>query len=202
MLLTALKEATHSRHQQIEVHLDLLNRDWTLPFYRRLLEGFHGFYRVVEPNLLNSEDWAGRGLDMSGRAKLPRLETDLRAMGLSAAQIDALPVCPQPPRCEDFPQRLGCLYVFEGSTLGGQVISRVLGQRLGLSPVSGASFFGGYGPETGAKWRAFKAFGQSQSLSPGETERAATAACACFDNLDCWLAQALGSNQDSGEPPL
>lgn len=191
MLLTALKEATHSRHQHIEARLDLLNRDWKLPFYQALLERFHGFYRAVEPVLLQNEGRTGHGLDLTQRAKLPLLEADLRALGLSAGQVDALPVCPQPPSLADFPQRLGCLYVIEGSTLGGQVISRVLGQRLGLSPENGARFFAGYGADTGAKWRAFKAFAEAQSLSLVETNAASNAACACFDSLDQWLSQVL-----------
>ena len=50
----------------------------------------------------------------------------------------------------------GSLYVIEGSTLGGQVISRHLKQQFDLDETNGAAFFSGYGKETGKMWNGYR----------------------------------------------
>jgi heme oxygenase len=47
------------------------------------------------------------------------------------------------------------LYVIEGATLGGRIITRQLQTQLGLKPESGGAFFDGYGAQTGPYWKAF-----------------------------------------------
>lgn len=54
-------------------------------------------------------------------------------------------------------QLWGAVYVIEGSTLGGQIISRELTQSLGLHRETGASFFSSYGEDTGRRWKEFLA---------------------------------------------
>ncbi len=55
----------------------------------------------------------------------------------------------------NFDFALGCLYVLEGATLGGQVISRHLA-KLGIGPENGGRFFNGYGARTGEMWKSFQ----------------------------------------------
>ena len=50
---------------------------------------------------------------------------------------------------------LGVLYVLEGSTLGGRVILKNIGDALGYGPCNGGSYFAGYGGKTGSRWKAF-----------------------------------------------
>lgn len=52
---------------------------------------------------------------------------------------------------------LGYLYVKQGSTLGGQVISKQL-KKLGLEPGESQFFFNGSGSDTGDNWKEFLAF--------------------------------------------
>lgn len=52
---------------------------------------------------------------------------------------------------------LGYLYVKQGSTLGGQVISKQL-KKLGLEPGESQFFFNGPGSDTGDNWKKFLAF--------------------------------------------
>ena len=51
------------------------------------------------------------------------------------------------PDLQGVQEALGCLYVVEGSTLGGQVIARHLRQTLGVDPRCGGSFFARTRPE-------------------------------------------------------
>src|SRR5690606_25688073 len=53
-------------------------------------------------------------------------------------------------------QALGALYVIEGSTLGGQIICKMLAQQLDRTDFSQMSFFGGYGDQTENMWQKFK----------------------------------------------
>ncbi len=69
-----------------------------------------------------------------------------------------LPICQTLPPLTNLSQAFGCLYVMEGSTLGGKFIYKVVKDTLHFEHTTGASFFYGYGADTGAKW---KAFGQS-----------------------------------------
>jgi heme oxygenase (biliverdin-IX-beta and delta-forming) len=49
----------------------------------------------------------------------------------------------------------GCLYVLEGSALGGRVISKRVKQRLGLGPATGGAYFHGLGRQTASHWSDF-----------------------------------------------
>jgi len=128
---------------------------FSLPDYRRLLARFYGFYVPLEARLVVWSRAEGRGIDYAERVKAPDLERDLIALGETAETIAQLPRCAALPALTTEADGLGCLYVVEGSTLGGQAITRQLQKSLGLSPESGAAFFNGYGAETGARWKAF-----------------------------------------------
>jgi heme oxygenase len=157
MILTRLKHATQADHRAIEAHVDLLNRLGSLVEYRQLLERFWGFYAPIEQQITAGSDWARYGVDIQQRLKTPALARDLQALGLSPAAIAALPRCCVLPAPDDFPHRLGCLYVLEGATLGGQIIARAVRDRLGLTPAHGCGFFASYGDQVGSMWQAFRA---------------------------------------------
>jgi heme oxygenase len=80
------------------------------------------------------------------------LLNDLAYLGKKPAK---LPVCHKLPGCQTWPEVLGALYVTEGATLGGQIISRHLEQMLGLSARRGTAFFSSYGLQVGEMWRLF-----------------------------------------------
>lgn len=85
---------------------------------------------------------------------------------------------------------LGCLYVIEGATLGGRVITRHLQNQLGTTPDSGGAFFDGYGAETGSRWKAFcTMLSQYADHSADEDRQAAIVAGAnrTFETLTHWL---------------
>jgi heme oxygenase len=49
----------------------------------------------------------------------------------------------------------GCLYVLEGSALGGRVIAKRVKQTLGLGPATGGAYFHGLGRQTASHWSDF-----------------------------------------------
>ncbi len=121
-IMARLREETRPEHDAIEGVLDLMDNNLTLARYRRRLEQFHGCYAPLERRLQEICDWTDHGVDLSRRRKTPLLESDLRALGVEA--VESLPVCQDLPKLIDAADGFGCLYVLEGSTLGGQFISR------------------------------------------------------------------------------
>jgi heme oxygenase len=86
----------------------------------------------------------------------------------------------------------GGLYVTEGATLGGQIISRQLEQMLGLSARRGAAFFTSYGLQVGSMWRSFCA--TLQAHTPAEKEDLVVdAAKQTFVCMHQWLC--VGANK-------
>ncbi len=82
-------------------------------------------------------------------------------------------------------QALGCLYVLEGSTLGGQVVTRYLAGVPSMEDVTWFSFFSSYGAEVGPMWQEFGEFLTVHAR--GDDEAIVRAACETFTTLACWL---------------
>lgn len=152
--LERLKRDTRDEHLATEEALGLLGAGQTLDSYRRLIGRLHGFYRVVEPGLHAAHRWPAPDLDPTARRRLPWLHADLLALAMDES---TLPDCQHVPRLDTRAQRFGCLYVLEGSSLGGAVIARHLREHLGITDCTGGRYFAGYGARTGSMWNAFRA---------------------------------------------
>jgi heme oxygenase len=155
MILKRLKLATGVSHAALENQLPLMNMELSREEYRQFVSRFLGFYAPLEVHLLAAPHWQLLGFDYCARQKTPRLTQDLLALGSSAEALATTPLCADLPALTTPEQLLGCLYVIEGATLGGRVITRHLQNQLGLSPESGGAFFAGYGAQTGTHWKAF-----------------------------------------------
>lgn len=187
LLLSALRSATHPLHQRLEQQLDVLSPEFSLTDYRRLLLGFLGYYRPLERHLTGLQgiiDWLP---DYPERLKTALLERDLLNLGVESNTLDRLPCCHDLPDCRDRSQVFGCLYVIEGSTLGGQVMNRHLQTTLGLDAAHGTAFFSGYGAETGVLWKIFLRCLEDPDLDEARTVQAAVDT---FITLENWLLQA------------
>ncbi|RYG67449.1 hypothetical protein EON80_13565 [bacterium] len=193
MILQRLRDATRPDHERLEDHIDLLGRPWSMPFYRSLLSKFYGLYASIEPPTFSHAEWEKMGIDTASRLKLPSLVRDLHFLGLSDADIAALPLFNEAPKADTFASALGCAYVMEGSTLGGQIISRHLKQELGLElgPDNGLSFFASYGSEVGPKWREFTGVLDFYQGSEAEQTELIESAVKAFQAFDRWLADIL-----------
>ena len=86
-------------------------------------------------------------------------------------------------------QALGCLYVLEGATLGGQIISRQLEERLAIDAGHGGRFFASYGAAVGEMWQAFGEIlvAHARGLECGDAIVAS--GCATFDAFGRWFQQ-------------
>jgi heme oxygenase len=179
-VLARLKHETRREHEAIETALDLMGDALTHAGYRRTLARLHGFYRPAEAQL---RAMAQARLDMHERWKTPLLEADLVALGDHAA---VLPSCTELLPLASAADGWGRLYVLEGATLGGCVISRHVCTTLGITPDRGGRFFHGYGDRTGSMWRAFQAALAAFATTTALQDRVVASALATFRALRRW----------------
>jgi heme oxygenase len=179
-----LKSATQLAHARVEKRMPFEQPHFDVASYRQLLIAFYGFYRPLEQQLAPRVR-AVRDLQWDKRIKLPLLTMDLEALGLTRAEIDGLLDCDHLPTVDTPARAMGCLYVLEGSTLGGQVVQRILCDRLGESVRDALAFFRSYGPNVGPRWRRFLACLEG-TTDPDEAE---VAALETFDALESWLGR-------------
>ena len=186
-VLAYLRTVTRPSHDALEGALGLLDEQLEAATYRTILQRFYGFWRDWEPQvatLLQDDALLGP------RRRLHLLAADLTALGMSGHAMAALPSCPLPPLA-DAAAALGSLYVMEGSTLGGRVIQRHIGRRLGLDEQSGGSYFAGYGTQTGMMWRSFLV--RLDQAPMAEAGRIGSGATATFERLAWWLTREPGA---------
>ncbi len=178
-----LKTVTEAEHRRLEDGLDLLRPPLSRERFTWALGRFWGFHAVWEGALAERFDLRPV---LEGRSKLDHLRADLIALGLTPQSIDALPLCRDAGTLAANRDRaLGSLYVIEGSTLGGQMISRALAAADWL-PKQGLTYFTPYGPQAGAMWRRFQTVLQAAS-SPAADPAIEAGAIDTFRLLRAWM---------------
>ena len=185
-LLDRLKQETQESHRAVERHIDVMNRVQTAGSYRTLLEQLYGVYCPVESEIAGSMSEIATWLpDIDKRKRTESLRLDLLVLGNVCPE--ALPLAAAPP-LGSLPQWFGCLYVLEGSTLGGQIIAREVGNHLGYSPESGCSFFASHGAAIGGMWRRFGEAIESYAAAHSEShEIIIQSAAATFHTFGSWF---------------
>jgi heme oxygenase len=184
--LVALKAATQHEHDALDAALDLMNPELMADQYRRRLAAFLGIYVPLETALEDICGWSEHGIDLHERSKVNSLRADLISLGLE--HPDALPVCDSLPALSGIAAAFGSLYVLEGASLGGQIISRHVGKRLGYTATSGAQFFNGYGARTGEMWMSFRRAVDAYGAEPDVQEEMIAGALATFVAFRQWCA--------------
>ena len=164
--------------------------------YMGLLLRFYGFYAPLETHLDGRSEWDELQLDYAPRKRLAALTADLVALGWSEAAIQQIIACAPLPPLESAAQIGGLMYVLEGSTLGGTMISRRLRQSLGVHPEigGGGQFFYSHGPQVGRMWRDFTTALEAYSDGNGRVkdEEIVASAQATFACMEEWLLGGSG----------
>ena len=182
-LLTRLRVATEDDHTRIERSVRFLDEDATVLDYRAYLARLYGYVAPLEAALAVACADAP-ALDLSARRKAHLLVVDLEALGLSRDEIAQLPRCAALPDVGNLQRALGCLYVLEGSTLGGRYIEHRLQQLRPEAVATAHAYLRCYGRAIGERWLAFRAALDGYAADGGEV---IDAACATFRTLHAWL---------------
>src|SRR5205809_1001335 len=123
MILTKIREKTLEYHDDFTSWANnIFNGTITLDGYKYVLKTFYGFYSTLEQKIGELENWDSADLNFEKRKKVQLLIKDMKALGITDQEINEITLCNDLPQLNNLPQVLGCLYVIEGATLGGQLI--------------------------------------------------------------------------------
>lgn len=186
MILEKIKEQTTQNHILLEscsLLKPLSDGSLTKEHYVKLLAKFYGYFLPIENKLNQFVEFKSYLPDFSSRRKVSWLKEDIDKLITDKLEPE---ICKETPEINSLSQAFGCLYVLEGSTLGGKVIAKTLFEKFGLDSSNGAAFFNGYGTETGSKWKLFKEALLKYSCDCNEEEIIIGAANESFNKFYTW----------------
>jgi heme oxygenase (biliverdin-IX-beta and delta-forming) len=145
-----LKSATADLHLEVESALSVDGITKSLAAYSEAIGIIYlVFYHAYKE--LSNIDFQPLKIDLGSiRRRRDWLAADLHALATAFQAPQSL--------CFELSTSghgFGCLYVLEGSALGGRVISKRVKQTLGLGPATGGAYFHGLGRQTAGHWADF-----------------------------------------------
>lgn len=151
-LRAKLKQETRLLHKQLELHSNfqkLFRLKMSFLEYQKLITKLYGFIVPCEEQLkiFNTSPI------YSGRTKKTALDADLLSLGITSSHH--IVHCTKLPALTQFSHVLGYLYVIEGSTLGGQIITQALQKHPWFTHKIGTNYFNCYGDKTVWWWKKF-----------------------------------------------
>jgi heme oxygenase len=179
-----LKQFTRPNHQQLEkmlvTHLRSLS---STEEYVKLLQLFYSYFGGLEDKI---NQYIGADLlsDYSQRRKTESIVSDIKKLG---GTIHAKAKDHSLPKIENVLHAFGALYVIEGSTLGGKVISQMIAKKLNIENAAGMTFFNGYGDDTELMWASFRELLNSQFQNQSDIDVIISSADDTFFNFKLWI---------------
>ena len=153
-----LKSATAELHDKTEKALfvdDIVNNQLNREQLRMIMLAQYWFNASLE-QALRPYEALQQEYEASQRYKTELLMTDLAELGIEVpSQMPEWTI-------QSEAELLGACYVAEGSTLGGKVINKHLGQTAQLNGLT-FHYYSVYATETGPQWKRFLAFLDQQS---------------------------------------
>ena len=151
-LFDNIKEQTKKDHQSVEkVLIGELKDLSSVTEYAALLKRLFVFFKPIEERVHQLIETSMLP-DIGERQHSSRLMQDIHAtrtnFNVSSEKLHL--------SIDSISYALGVLYVMEGSTLGGQIIVKMLDDRLSVSKIGANAYFNSYGTHTHQKWSDFK----------------------------------------------
>lgn len=151
--------------------------------YAAILSMFYGFFSPLQQRI-ESHITKQTLPDIEQRRKAAVIEQDIVSLHVS----QKLDICEDLPTIHHLLQAFGALYVIEGSTLGGEIISKMLRKNDNVNiPENALQFFKGYGEQNLAMWQSFKEFMLQQIHSDTDVAIVTDAAKDTFVKLKNWM---------------
>lgn len=156
-MIARLASETQLYHSDADGELERLLAEPSAQAYRAWLLAQHGFLAPLEAALDTTPRLAGV-IDLRTRRKVPRLRSDLLALGMSQPAIAAAPICGAVP--STFTRvsiALGWMYAVERSILQHSTVFRQLARSLPGEVAFASSYLKCYEGNVGVMWRSFAA---------------------------------------------
>lgn len=153
-ILKEIKAETEQLHKELEeiaLSSRILNLTLNREEYAKLILGNYFLTSNIELNFSRFPALE-ESFELELRKKTSYLHKDLENLSIKIDSIKKPSIQFTP---ENSAQFLGMLYVQEGSSLGGAVISRHLKLNPNLSEIPSFHFYGCYGGKTGEMWKKF-----------------------------------------------
>lgn len=183
MVIEKLRAATKQTHEELEQAMFPLIQGITdAKGYAKLLHLFYGYYKPLENGIDLHLDRQVL-TDYNERRKTDWILRDLEDI---AQANKTIALDNQAPLIQSNAAAFGALYVMEGSTLGGKIICKTIGENLSIPDKKGLSFFYGYGSEAASRWKYFLSALDQYSGKPEEEEIVSTANLV-FKNFRSWI---------------
>lgn len=209
-IMARLRKETRPHHSKLEslpYFESLIAHSLPLASYINQLRGLGIVHSVLESEIAGSENSMIRSVWRDDLRKWPLLEKDLaffkpRMPGDDEAVTAAALEMTEKIRLRkmECPETLlGCLYVFEGSTLGNAMHSKDVSKTFCLSDMNGYRYYASYKNRVTSHWREFST-AMDQSLSdPSLHDGLVNAAHETFDGLETFY-NALFPLRETGRP--
>ena len=166
--------------------------------YAALLQRSLGFHAALEARLAEAPRLSAYGIDLEARRRTPLLRADLAWLGVPD-RVGMAELAPFP----NAEAALGGLYVAEGSTLGGRLLSRGLD---GILPpgLEGRRFLLGHGERHARMWRDCCAAIERGGATEAGRSAMIGGAIATFCAFEAWFSAAdrpeSGARAGRGQP--
>jgi heme oxygenase len=174
-LRVRLRTETTGWHIRVEAVADLPGSISTRGEYVAMLSRLFQLHSSLETELAAPRfrhDWRSVDVDMSAYLRAHLLAVDLMRLGARTPTR-----LPPPLPMTTFGRALGCLYVLEGSALGGRTVARLVRATLGEVPMS---FLTGDGRSAPSPWLSVcSALTRFEALG-GDGDAVVSGACDTF----------------------
>ncbi|WP_332879183.1 biliverdin-producing heme oxygenase [Massilia sp. S19_KUP03_FR1] len=175
--LEALRQATASRHEQLDGGLPLAHEGAGLPEYALHLQLLRDWMAPLNAWLERFDDGPQGVAGLAPVERMALLQADLLEPGMLLRA--PFKVAPWPEQASAA-YRWGVVYVLEGAQLGGAVLYQRLAARLAPHPLR---YLRGDPAGPGPRWRMFMLALKEHVTSEDEIADACTGACAAFDRI-------------------
>lgn len=175
--LEALRQATASRHEQLDGGLPLAHAGAGLPEYALHLQLLRDWMAPLNAWLERFDDGPQGAAGLPPVERMALLQADLEEPGMLLRA--PLKVAPWPEHA-NAAYRWGVAYVVEGAQLGGAVLYQRLAASLAPHPLR---YLRGDPAGPGPRWRMFMLALKEQVTSEDEIADACAGACAAFDRI-------------------
>lgn len=176
----------HKSIEQLPLSSLLMSKEVSLQHYKDYLIILYGFTKTFEryfyPKLEHEIP------DLENRRKTEFLFDDLQSLHVQPEQIQTID-----EKIFDVNYNeatiLSAMYVMEGSTLGGQIISQHLEKMLGQSVAGSLKYLQAYNTKTGSMWKAFLNIFCEITITPSQQNEAVEGAIKTFMLLEKWMVE-------------
>jgi heme oxygenase len=177
-----VRSETAAWHDRVDAVVAGPNAFESRDAYVDLLGRLYELHATFESRLVDSsldETWGRLGIDVAAHRRAPLCATDLERLGAKPAAKSITSTKFATPG-----HALGCLYVLEGSSLGGRTVARLVRARIGDVPTS---FFTGQGRAKPPPWTSVvKAMARFDSEG-GDGDTVVAGACETFASFAAHL---------------